>query len=59
VYFAAGFGVVCVVVALVVPVATNCIAAPFLCFLVFVHGVLKWLQNPLLKNVMLLHAGSS
>ena len=27
--------------------------------LVFVHSVLKWLHHPLLKNVMLLHFGSS
>ena len=30
----------------------------FLCFLVLTHVVPKWLQYPLLKNVMLMHLGT-
>jgi len=37
----------------------NCIATPLSLLLVLVHGVLKWLQCPLAKYVMLLHADSS
>ena len=49
-----GFGV------LVEPEAVvNRMAIALLANLVFVQSVLKWLHHPLLKNVMLLHFGSS
>ena len=47
------------VVEVVVDTALSTNATAFLFFLVLLHGVLKWLHQPLLKYVMLSHAVES